>query len=76
MPDRTIERSSLEEEVFSRLPREAAELVAQLLLEAGDEGSRALSRRITERLGFSLSSAPPGAGVFFMSMPAWRSSRM
>ena len=64
MPDRTIERSSLEEEVFSRLPREAAELVAQLLLEAGDEASRALSRRITERLGFSLSSAPPGAGVF------------
>ena len=73
MPDRTIERSSLEEEVFSRLPREAAELVAQLLLEAGDEGSRALSRRITERLGFSLSSAPPGAGVFeglpFFSAP-------
>ena len=43
MPDRTIERSSLEEEVFSRLPREAAELVAQLLLEAGDEASRARS---------------------------------
>lgn len=59
-----IERSVLEEEVFARLPREAAELVAQLLLEAGDEASKALSRRLSDRLGFSLSAAPPGAGVF------------
>lgn len=62
--ERELEKSDLEEEVFSRLPREAAELVAQILLEAGDEASRALSRRVTERLGFSLSSAPPGSGPF------------
>ena len=62
--ERELGKSDLEEEVFSRLPREAAELVAQILLEAGDEASRALSHRVTERLGFSLSSAPPGAGVF------------
>ena len=59
-----VERGSIEEDLFSRLPREASELVARLLLEAGDEASRALSRRIADRLGFSLSSAPPGAGVF------------
>ncbi|MBQ9727639.1 MAG: ATP-dependent DNA helicase, partial [Kiritimatiellae bacterium] len=59
-----VRKSGWEEEIFARLPREAAELVAQLLVEAGDESSRALSRRVTERLGFSLSSAPPGAGVF------------
>ena len=59
-----VERSTLEEDLFARLPREASELVSRLLLEAGDESSRALSRRISDRLGFSLSSAPPGSGVF------------
>ena len=44
--DGSVEQSTLEEEVLSRLPREAAELVAQLLLEAGDDASAALSRRI------------------------------
>ena len=71
-PSEAIEPSTLEEEVFSRLPREAAELVAQLLLEAGDDASVALSHRISDRLGFALAAEAPGGpfgGLPFFAVP-------
>lgn len=61
-----------DEALFAGLPEDAVRVCAEILSGAEEERDRALGRRLAERAGFVLSTAPAGGrGGLFASIPAY-----